>query len=68
MDVPDVTQFAGAALIIGLRGCSDQGHWLKNNWNHIQLHCLERMSRNSRISSLIKTFPQKKSSLYLYGQ
>ena len=38
MIFPDITLFKDAALNIGLGGCSDQGHWFKNNWNDIQLH------------------------------
>ena len=38
MDISEMTLFTNAAPNIGLRGCSYQGHWFKNNWNHIQLH------------------------------
>ena len=38
MDVNAPTLLTEAALNIALGGYSDQGHWLENNWNNIQLH------------------------------
>ena len=38
IDIPDIINYTDAALNIGLGGYSNQGHWFKNEWRHINLY------------------------------
>ena len=54
MEIPDMTLFTDAALNIGSAGCSEQGHWFKNNWNDIRL--LHENNRDSIWNQLVAMF------------